>query len=472
MEIFAIYVRVSETRDRAGTDAYMSPELQEAEGRAWCERAGVAAYYVESECKDEDVSGATAASERRLGRLIERCEAGEFAGVVVRDEQRFARDQIEGAVALNRLVECGARLVATYSGFDSAYITPEKRMVFGIMMEIGAAQRARNRLARLNGSQRAFDQGYYLASKPPLGYKFVDRRVRSDGSPGAGKLEIVPEVARLVREAFLMAPSASHNKIRLYLAGEGIKISKEGVRAVLSNQAYLGKASRPTERKGVVEWVPNHHDPIVTEDEFQAAQAARHEYTPRDGSIVQQARLARLVYCAGCGKRMQVQRGSGKAGASYACRTDDCTRRATIRCDILDPWVYAHIELEYQVGNPHIAATLTGEDRYAKAMAAVNAAQAELDAYRAEVRVSDVGAEAWKQDVAHRTAALQLAREALRETPQPRGPVSGEHLSGHPFWGELKDIAPTLIDRIEVSPVGRGRKVPPAARCVVQFAGA
>src|SRR5207249_6536755 len=49
----------------------------------------------------------------------------------------------------------------------------------------------------------------------------------------------------------------------------------------------------------------------------------------------------------------------------------------------------------------------------------VEAARLELETYRATIKVSDVGAEAWKQDVATRQAALDLARGELRSLPAP-----------------------------------------------------
>src|SRR5712691_8924341 len=184
---YGIYARVSEVGDRNG-ESFASPDEQEVSARAWAEREGVEVYFNEDECVELDVSGAVAAEERKLGRLIERWETGELAGIIVRDERRFARDPIAGGVALDRLVECGARLKATWSGFDSANLTPESRMVFDIMMAIGKAERARNRAARVSGSRRAAKNGYYLASKAPLGYTWSERRTRSDGSLGAGKL--------------------------------------------------------------------------------------------------------------------------------------------------------------------------------------------------------------------------------------------------------------------------------------------
>ena len=74
---------------------------------------------------------------------------------------------------------------------------------------------------------------------------------------------------------------------------------------------------------------------------------------------------------------------------------------------------------------------LEGDDRYQRALDAVESARVELETYRATIKVSDVGAEAWKRDVATRQAALDLAGTSApcrgrraTPTPSPRSRVS------------------------------------------------
>ncbi|MBA2741767.1 MAG: recombinase family protein, partial [Actinobacteria bacterium] len=302
---FAVYTRAS-TDGPNGLSS--NHEDQEAAAREWAERNGISV----AEVVNEVASGALAADDRELGRLIERCESGKLGGVIVRDERRFARDEIAGGVALDRLVECGSRLVATWSGFDSANISPESRMIFDFMMAIGKAERARNRTRRVNGSRRLAEVGYYLASEAPLGYDLVDRRVRPDGSPGVGKLVANPTTAPLVRDVFRRrADGESLSSLAAWLTAQGCPTSKSGVRVLIQNRAYVGEATMPTGRRGETESITNAHTPLVTHEEWERARAAGGPYHPRTGRWSDAVHLQGLVRCSSCGRRLQVQ-GGGK----------------------------------------------------------------------------------------------------------------------------------------------------------------
>lgn len=82
------YIRVSRVGQREG---YQSPEEQRAIIRGVADRAGV---VLGLEVVEEDVSGARAASERGLGRLLERAELGESEGVIVAFQDRLSRGSL------------------------------------------------------------------------------------------------------------------------------------------------------------------------------------------------------------------------------------------------------------------------------------------------------------------------------------------------------------------------------------------
>jgi hypothetical protein len=75
-----------------------SPDDQESADRVWAKGHGEDFFFDEAECVDLDTSGALAADDRKLGRLIARRESGEFAGIIVQYEPRFAHDTIAGGV--------------------------------------------------------------------------------------------------------------------------------------------------------------------------------------------------------------------------------------------------------------------------------------------------------------------------------------------------------------------------------------
>lgn len=479
--MFGIYVRVSEVGEREG-ESFGSPEEQEAAARAWAERNEV---EVEEPTIELDVSGATAVADRKLGGLIERCEAGELEGVIVRYEDRFARDYIEGSLALKRLNDCGARLVATASGFDSEHLTPDKEMVFRIMMAVAQAQRDKNRLARMRGAQRAAERGLHLAAKCPTGYRWVDRQKggrRQSAGGGIGRLEKDPKMAPKVQEAFRRrANGESFEKIARYLGLAG----KSSARAIIQNRVYLGEATVPTERKGEVRTIPHAHPPLVTHEEWERAQAAGGSWAPRSGKWSALVRLGGLVRCSGCGKPLAVGSLRGKE-PYYACTVEGCVQRVGVRAQLLDSWVSRVVTDAMYARVPEVIAVLEGDDRYQRALDAVEQARQELDTYRAEIKVSDVGAEAWKRDVAARKAALDEARRALREIPATTEAYSRAMPVTPAQWAKAtqeeraeyieaamdKDRLARMVDRVIVKPVGRGKRVPVAQRTEVYFVGA
>lgn len=471
---FAIYTRAS-TEGPNGLSS--SPEDQEAEGRKWAERNGVEV----AEVVFEVASGALAADDRKLGEVIKRCEAGELGGIIVRDERRFARDEIAGGVALDRLVECNARLVATWSGFDSGNITPESRMVFDILMSIGKCERARNRARRVNGARKLASEGYYLASSAPLGYDLTERREFPNGKLGVGKLAENKKTAALVREVFRRRAEAKESYVALaaWLTEQGYPTSKSGVRVLLKNKAYVGTATVTTGKKGggEVEPIPNAHPPLVSHELWERAQVDM-PYHPRGARWSAQARLGGLVRCSGCGRRLSPNGGgkvNGSAVGYYSCTAPGCTKRAGIRMERLEAVVESILQNAFLRREPHIVAIMEGDDRYERALEAVEQARVELEQFIAEVRVSDVGRDAWVQGKNARQAALDLARKELRKVPAPKTgaqfPVA-EFTFEEAEPGLYREFASRFIDRIVVWPVGRGRRVPVEERASIYLVGA
>jgi DNA invertase Pin-like site-specific DNA recombinase len=476
--MFGIYVRVSEVGERDGP-SFGSPEEQEAAARLWAEQNGV---EVENEAVVElDVSGATAVNDRKLGRLIERCEAGELEGVVVRYHDRFARDVIEGALALQRLHECGARLIATASNFDSENLTPDARMVFNIQMSIAQAQRERNRDARRRGAQRAAERGLHLAARPAYGYRWVNRqkggRKGVEGG-GIGKIEPDPKTAKLLKKAFALRAQGESFERLAKLLGVG---GKSSARAIIRNRVYVGEARVPGERSGETRVIRSAHEPLVTEAQWEAANAGRGTYKPRTGAWADQARAAGIIYCASCERRMAVGR-AGRPGhhfPSYQCTAEGCPGpRVGVRMDNMDAFVTTLLMHAVVTEVPEVIAVLAGDDRYQRALDVVEDARAELETFIAEVSITDIGKHAWIAGKKAREGKLVEARKQLRDTPAPSSDsakLAKMTTATHTYEEALAEMERAqharYIDRILVRPVGRGKRVPVGRRVEVYFVG-
>jgi DNA invertase Pin-like site-specific DNA recombinase len=469
---FAIYVRVSEVdEERESDESFGSPAEQEAAARAWAERHDIEIAEVVTEL---NVSGAKPVAERELGRLVEAVEAGEIGGIIVKFLDRYARDLIESAVLLKRIRDAGGRMVATASGFDTEHMTPETEMTYNILMSVADAQRKRNRLSRADGARRSAERGNYLASRPPLGYRWHDRE---KNGKGVGKIVPDPKTAPLVMEVFRKrCEGTSLRDLSAWLGEHDVKMTKSGVRAVLANRAYLGEATVPGAVKGDVRVVGSAHEPLVTPDVWERANAQGGTYAPRNGRWASQALLPGLPLCSGCGRRLSVA-GGGKVRdgkvAYYQCTSEGCTARVGVRMERLDAYVASLVQDALLVREPHVSAIMEGDDRYRLALEAVEDARRELEFFIAEVRVTDVGKDAWVKGKEARQTALLLARRELKSI-RPSTPVT--RIGG----ASLEEAMPALdrahvarfVDRIVVKPIGRGRRVPVGERVDVFFVGA
>jgi DNA invertase Pin-like site-specific DNA recombinase len=502
-DIFDVYTRVSDEDGRSGP-SFGSPEEQEAVGRRWIEQQEDAALG--EVVYDGNVSGAKPVDDRELGRLIRKVEAGESAGIILRYVDRYARDMIEGAMALVRITEAGGRLIAPDSGFDSARLNAETRMVFNIQLAIAQAQRERNIESRMQGTDRAAERGVYLASKPPLGYNRRD-----------GELWIQPRCKKLVREAFRRrAEGQTAVQILAYLreTGRGIEtvdewtpsrnrpegkrvvlrpfdtLTENGVRHLLGNIAYIGKGIKPGSKvKGIP---PTEYEGgwrIITDTEWEQARAAGgNGHFRNTGRWAAQARLRGLVYCEN-GHRLKVGALGTAEGkrAAYVCTHATCDRRAGIHAERLDEFVSEMVTEAVYADEPHVTAILAGDDRYERALAAVEAARAEVEAYRDGVKVTDVGGvDGWRRGLEARQAELEAARAALRDVTPTAKPYSKPLPVTDKDWARLsmderREVIGTAMDRdanarfvarVVVSPVGRGRRVQVGERAEIWFVGA
>jgi DNA invertase Pin-like site-specific DNA recombinase len=481
--MFAIYVRVSEVGDREG-ESFGSPDEQEAAARGWAERAGV---EVEDDPTIElDVSGRRDASERELGRLIERCEAEELEGIIFYDLDRFSRDRLSGGMMLRRLRECQARAVFVRQGIDTGAKANGQNLVLNILLDVADDQWERLAEARRRGKQRAAERGLHLAARCPTGYRWADRqkggRTPIEGG-GIGRLEEDPMMGPKVKEAFRRrANGESYEKLASFLGLAG----KSSARAIIQNRVYVGEATVPTERKGVMRVIEKAHRPLVTQEEWERANAVGGSYAPRSGRWSALARLNGIARCAGCGKPLAVGSMGGRQ-PYYACTAEGCTQRTGIRAGVLDEYVGGLVTQAVLDEVPEVIAILAGDDRYQRALDAVGQARAELDTYRAEIKVSDVGAEAWKRDVAARKVALDLARAELRATPavgqeaySKEIPVTAEQWAAADTEQRSaiieaamdRDRLARLVDRVLIKPCGRGKRVPVGERAEIWFVGA
>lgn len=319
------YIRVSRVGGRSG-DSYRSPSDQRAVIERLAQAHGLTLGEVVVE---EDVSGSKKVTQRELGRLVEKVETGESAGLIVWKVSRFSRSLLDGVTTASRISAAGGRLL----GEDLDTSAPMGKALLGLML--GLAEEELD--ARREGWKRAVDgaiaRGIYIGATP-VGY---------DKDEATQKLRQNAD-APAVRAAFLArARGRSWNELASDLEAAGVKTAtgnndwhKNSVRTMIGNVVY----------KGTIHNGHEHHFPhlaIVTPAEWAAAQPSKgkgnRDHAPRGAWAV----LGGLVRCDGCGHVMSpsAQTKDGRTYRYYKCQTRSCTAKALVDATKLDAFVSA-----------------------------------------------------------------------------------------------------------------------------------
>ena len=118
-------------------------------------------------------------------------------------------------------------------------------------------------------------------------------------------------------------------------------MSKSGVRAMVKSRVYLGEMSVQSGTKGKPRVVVDAHPPILTQEQWEAAQFSGEFVAPTGKAS--SAALRGLVYCGGCGKRMRTgtshRRANGETPVTYTCVEGGCRARAAMLARLLDEHV-------------------------------------------------------------------------------------------------------------------------------------
>jgi DNA invertase Pin-like site-specific DNA recombinase len=472
--VFDVYLRVSRLGERSEEEA---TEVYEAKCRAWADRAGVAIDVVE---EDTDVSGSTPVAERRLERLIRRVEAGESEGILTPYLDRFGRDVIEGSLAYRRIRLAGGRLVCTEDGIDSE--RPGDEMVFQLRTVIAEDYLRRVKANFQSGVDRAVRNGVYLASRPPFGYKRKDAVAPEHDQDGVlvkdGSLVVDERQRALVVELFeRRAGGANAGELTRFLQAEGVAITKSGVRSILRNRAYVGEMRVQNGHQGEPTVLKGHHTPLLSEQQWEAAQV-RQAFYPRTGASAQ-ALLRGLVYCATCERRCKISFYGPPENRkpTYTCTYANCTAHAGMLASKLDGYVDGLLWQAILDHDRHVEAVILGDMRYTDALLAVDQARRDFEEFRDSIELQrELGISGFAQGLKIRKQALELARQQLAKVRRPApSNTSKQLMSLHEYLHtQERERYRQYIDKVLLKPAGRvGSRVPPVEKRVqVYFAGA
>lgn len=288
---------------------------------------------------EEVVSGESLFARPQMLRLMEAVSAGKYEAVLCMDMQRLGRGGMyDQGFILDTFKESQTLIVTPERIYDLTEEMDEQAAEMETFLSRGEYRMITKRLRR--GTLQSVQNGAYMAN-PPFGY----RKTRVDRLP---TLEIVPEEAECVRRIFeLYAAGNGCTRIEEavnamgYRGRRGSRFSRNTIRLILDNPVYIGKirwGRTSTVKSGVgaerrkkvicnapEKWtlIDGRHPAIVSQALWDAVAARRKSrYFSVDSHHVASP-LAGLVYCAKCGRRMNLQ-GKNKGVAYLLCPTKGC----------------------------------------------------------------------------------------------------------------------------------------------------
>jgi site-specific DNA recombinase len=320
--------------------------------------------------------GLPLAQRASLLAAVEGVEAGRYAGIIVGYLSRLGR-RMDLLEVWERVEAAGGRIIAVMEGIDTS--TPTGRHMRNMLLSQATMEREQHAERFENLRRWATEAGIWQRRQTPRGYdKGEDRRLTPNRE------------ADSVRHAF-RARGAGRPMVGI---ASDLKMTPAGVRYLLRNRVYLGELR-------VGQHVnPNAHPPIVTREEFEAAQIT-HPRPARGLRDDGPALLAGIVRCGGCGHVMTRRR---TASVVYACPVHHsggrCEAPASVSCHLIDALIEPHgqrimAQLEAQrTGLDVDALRNAAEDADAETAAFIAHTSARTAGYSEGLRVRENGAAA------------------------------------------------------------------------------
>jgi DNA invertase Pin-like site-specific DNA recombinase len=392
------YLRQSRARERT-----ISIEEQRRDIHAWADAAGV---ELAAEVVEQNVSGSKPWRQRALGEAVASCEAGEASGIVVAWQDRLSRENGRATAEVwEALEQADARLVCAAEGLDTA--TGDHELSFTIKAAIARDQWKRHRANWKGARRNAIERGVF-PGKAATGYR----------QPGKGKpLAVVPREARKVVEAFELRASS----VPFAAIGRRHGWSHSTTRQILSNEVYLGVVRHGAFRKEAA------HPAIVSQELFDAANAARTVQPVPPGDTTKDRLLVGLARCRGCGRTLKTvrrKRADGSYVASYYCKnaaSEPCPDRAFVHADELDAFVADWFAAALR-NVPRMVDVVAASRDLEQAQAKLAKAQANLNAYNENEDAIDAvlflrGLEARQKRVAEASERVRHLSARLHRLP-------------------------------------------------------
>ena len=304
-----LYARVS--TDEQADRGYSLPE-QHARLKSHAEREGlrVAGAYTED-------ASAQSFERPQLKRLLEQAKALKPCQILFTRWDRFSRDETEARTMIKALRTQKIEPVAIEQPID--WSIPEQKYLLGLYLTSAEVETDRLSMRVTAGMRRAQLEGRWVHAAP-FGYR------NSRGEDNRPRLDIVPEKAALVLEAFELAatrPDLPLDDIRKRLRPRGLKVSGSQFHRMLGHIVYTGRIDVAASGDDPARIVEALHEAIVPVPLFDAVQNRMGRRVPgaaprrSRGAVHEGLELRGHLVCPACGSRLTGSFSRGRHGGRY-----------------------------------------------------------------------------------------------------------------------------------------------------------
>lgn len=282
----------------------------------------------------EVVSGETIQDRPEIKKVLDRIQGEDITGVLVVEPQRLSRGDLS---------DCGT-IIRAFRYTETLIITPTKtydlsdkfdRKFFEMELMRGNDYLEYVKEIMMRGRIASVSEGNYIGSVPPYGYDKI-----KDGKSYTLVPNSEADTVRLIYELWTkecVGTTTIANRLNaLHIKPRKSDIwSNASVRDMLRNPVYIGKirwnlrktikryengelvASRPKSKKEDWILVDGKHDPIISDDVFEAAQKRFGNLPKVKAASGLQNPFAGIMHCS-CGRPM-IYQPSNKCAARLHC---------------------------------------------------------------------------------------------------------------------------------------------------------
>lgn len=226
---------------------------------------------------DEGISGTKMEKRSGLLSMLDACERGEIDFIVVKSISRFSRNTVDSIEVVRRLCNLGIHMYFEKENLNTGEM--EGEFLLSILSSLAESESRSISENNKWGIIQRFKSGTYKQSCMPYGYESDD-----------GQFIIKEDEAEVVRQIFdSVLKGVSMRDIATQLNNEGISAPRTAkwrdstIKSIVGNERYIGDAlyqktfnddsfiKRKNNGQKDQYYVKNHHDAIISEEVFNAA---------------------------------------------------------------------------------------------------------------------------------------------------------------------------------------------------------